>query len=82
MQYVDVVFNQGNGKTYLYEWEDSFRPSIKEGDRVVVPGNWANAEPQIATAQSVSNVRSTKGYQGALSRLVGVYDSNGQLFEG
>lgn len=79
MQYVSVKFDGNNtGRTYTYQWSGE---TLKQGDRVVVPGNYFNADPQLATVEAVTPHRDPKGYQGALTNLLGYYDAEGQLKE-
>lgn len=73
MQYLKVRFDgAAENKTYTYQWSGWPQGrAIQEGERVCVPPNWANTEPQLATVVETSIRRDPGGYQGVLAEIMG-----------
>lgn len=73
VQYVGVEFRSTPGRVYSYQWYSEER-TLRHGDRVWVPANWANPQPSLGDVVTLYANREAIEFKGELATIIGVDD--------
>lgn len=73
MQYAGVEFRTSAGRSYSYQY--SGEKTLRVGDRVMLPANWANPDPSFGDVTIIYADREEIAFKGALAEILDVVPS-------